>query len=82
MLPLRGMASKCVQYLSFTTVNGCAVTVYNSDNMNTDCCFNQTTLNQHKGSGRPNTSVLHVGYLLKTNSLRTENNILFIFGFS
>jgi len=42
----------------------------------------KTALNQHKGSGRPYTSALHVGYLLKTNSLRTENNILFIFGFS
>jgi len=37
----------------------------------------KTTLNQHKGSGRPNTSVLHMGYLLKTNSLRTENNIIY-----
>lgn len=69
MLPLRGMTSKCVQYLSFTTVNGCAVTVYNSDNTNTDVCFNQNHTKSKQGFWKTK-------HFCATYGLFTENKFI------
>jgi hypothetical protein len=69
MLPLRGMASKCDQHLSFTTVNGCAVTVYNSENMNTDCCFNQNHTKSTQGFWKTK-------HFCATYGLFTENKLI------